>query len=338
MIVVKISHPSHGCPYILRQLNVTQTIMQNYEFHINDGIQEADYWFVLDELYEKVEKCYCPESHVFLATGEPPYIKLYSKAYTNQFSKVFSCQNNVIKRHNGIKSIPFLPWMAGSKQIDGMALWNNDNCLDYNYFKTDNTILDKIDKIAVVTSNKRFTKGHCQRLDFIEYLQNKIPGKIDLYGNGFIPIEDKYSVMSKYKYMLVLENCSYPSYITEKLMDAFLCNCFPFYYGAPDIYNYFTPNELIKIDILKQEESYKSIKNALLVDTFKTHINDILSAKDKVLDKYNLFSLILNVIEVQNAYEKKSNISKDNIELINMKKDLEWRIKMRLKKYFTIDF
>lgn len=49
------------------------------------------------------------------------------------------------------------------------------------------------------------------------------------------PIKDKLAFQSKYKFVLALENCSSPGYLTEKFADAALADAIPIYWGDPNI-------------------------------------------------------------------------------------------------------
>ncbi|MEJ8755698.1 glycosyltransferase family 10 [Pontibacter sp. H259] len=74
--------------------------------------------------------------------------------------------------------------------------------------------------------------------------QNNLP---DLYFNaaqkaGATPVTDKLETLNKFKYSLCFENCSYPSYITEKVFDCFFSGTIPVYLGAPDITAYIPAN------------------------------------------------------------------------------------------------
>ena len=323
MKIVKLTTPS-SVPPLKRQTPNSSLTWGNYKFIINEEIEEADYWIVGDELSAKEVSCRCARENVFLTTGESAYIKLYSRSFTKQFAKVFSFQRNLFLRKNTVKSLPMLPWFAGAKQVDEMKVWDTINYLDYDFFVND-TPVKTINRIAVVTSNKRLTKGHCRRLDFICDLQKALPGIIDLYGNGFIPIADKYPVLSQYKYQLVIENSCYPSYITEKLADAYLCECYPFYIGAKDVADYFPADSFCQLDINDVGGSISKIKKALQEDAYPKYHNEIKKAKDLILNKYNIFPTIVDIIEKYG----KENRPKEIITLTN-KHDLEWKISMRV--------
>lgn len=329
-IHVKIT-TSQSAPPFQRQIPNKSYIWDNIHFHICDDFATPDAWFVIDDLpHEETVKI--NKKNIFLSTGEPPFVKLYSGRYTKQFSKVLSCQKNVYTRSNGIKAFPLLPWMAGAKQEDGMNKWSNDY-LDYNFFH-ENHFKKENDKIAIITSNKRGTKGHNQRFLFVEKITKYFPDIIELYGNGFKPIADKFDVYSKYKYVICIENCSYPSYWTEKIADAYLCEAFPLYYGAPDLNNYFPQESYTPININDSEQAIKIIQHVLENNLYEKNYNSILQAKKLVLNKYNMLFTIKEFIKqnISSDYQNKKDIT-----ILPLKDDLGIKILRRLHKYFKME-
>lgn len=329
MIHIKITTP-RTVPPIQRQIPANSYIWDDVYFHINDDFATPDAWFVIDDLPHE-ETVQINKKNIFLSTGEPPYVKLYSARYTKQFSKVLSCQKNVYIRSNGIKAFPLLPWMAGAKQEDGMNKWSDDY-LDYNFFY-ENHFRKENDKIAIITSNKRGTKGHNQRFLFVEKIAKHFPDKIELYGNGFKPIADKFDIYSKYKYVICIENCSYPSYWTEKIADAYLCESFPLYYGAPNIDNYFPPHSYTPININNPEEAIKIIQHVLENNFYERYYDSILHAKNLILNEYNMLFAIKEFVK-QNLSPDFQN--KNDITISPLKDDLGIKILRRLHKYFKL--
>jgi len=71
---------------------------------------------------------------------------------------------------------------------------------------------------------------HPVRLHFIEML--KRIGNVDVYGNYVgKPVANKYDIAKDYKYSVCFENDHFPGYITEKLIDAYLTETIPLYWG-----------------------------------------------------------------------------------------------------------
>ena len=299
-----------------RQLPCEQYI-SNCRFLIGNTEKHCDYCFVLDGKKNAIE-VECLHSNIILAICEPLSVKIYSMPYVKQFGRVASFYK-ISSLKNIPIDIPLLPWMAGAKYDIKGKKWNTESLLTYDYFKND--ILDeKIDKIVVITSNKAFTKGHKKRLKFVYKLKEVLGEKLDIYGTGFQPISDKYEVMKHYKYALVIENSYIENYWTEKLADAYLSECLPFYYGCPNINDYFFDDEIISIDINNVYQTIHIIKSALETDLYTNFKHNIKQAKNKVLDKYNLFFQIANFVN-----SDKSLVNKDvNTFVISPMKQSLW--------------
>jgi hypothetical protein len=58
-------------------------------------------------------------------------------------------------------------------------------------------------------------------------------------------VDDKLSLLARYRFALVFENTRFPGYISEKLFDCFFARCIPIYSGAPDIAQYVPPPAFI---------------------------------------------------------------------------------------------
>jgi hypothetical protein len=52
---------------------------------------------------------------------------------------------------------------------------------------------------------------------------------------GELPVLEKVSTLSNYRFALCFENTAFPGYVTEKIFDCFVAGCIPIYLGAPDI-------------------------------------------------------------------------------------------------------
>lgn len=308
MIKVKIS--DYGdMPPIIRQTPSSSGIWDNIEFHVNEPIDDADYWFVMHSCARK-EECRCPKENIYLLTQEPISVKPYPNAYLNQFSGVLSCQEDLVSR-GAIRSFPANPWFVGAKMI-ARNPWRWQ--ITHNYDSLSNRIdTERFNKIAIITSNKRLTEGHIKRLEFIKQIKLEFPDKIDIFGSGFREIEDKYDIYTKYRYALIIENSCYPDYWTEKLSDCYLSECFPLYYGCPNIDEYFPTGSFEKININDIEKSISIISKYLNQDVFLSDTKRLVSeSKDLILNKYNIFALISRIINSRsntNRFKSKIQIN-----------------------------
>lgn len=236
----------------------------------------------------------------------------------------------IIEKEKTLKSMPASPWFVGAQMLSRNPwVWDENNYLDYNYFCLE-TGNNSINKLAVVTSNKVTTKGHQRRLDFIYKLKELLSDLVDIYGTGFIPIKDKYEIYSKYKYALIIENSNYLDYWTEKIADCYLSNCFPFYIGCPNIKTYFPDSSLEELSFDNLEYAVKAIKEAIMNDRYNRVKPILKEAKRMVLDKYNIFFVILQYIK---QCDRQNYTLKEDIEINPIScftSDLGYRIKNRI--------
>lgn len=102
----------------------------------------------------------------------------------------------------------------------------------------------KTREVSAISSGKRMTEGHRQRLAFLERYRERF----DLFGNSFRHLPRKELGLNDYRFSVAIENGSYATYFTEKILDCFATGTIPIYRGAPDIAEHFDPNGILFID------------------------------------------------------------------------------------------
>lgn len=297
MIKVKVSTAFPDWP-LIRQTPFSEGIWGDFQFYINQDVDECDYWVVYDSLFQ-TETVYCSPNNTILITGEPPDIKKYNPEFIDQFGMIITCHRN-INHPNVIYTQQALPWMIGWKSLDSTI---NTFTKDYDELKS-NRILEKSKLISVIASNKKITSGHRKRLEFVKKIKNVFGDDIDIFGRGYNEISDKWDAIYKYKYHIVLENSAVLDYWTEKIADCFLSEAFPLYYGCPNIFDYFSENSLIQIDINNYADSIKNIQVCIENRMFEKNIENIRAQKSKILDIYNLFPMICDIISKNESFDK----------------------------------
>jgi hypothetical protein len=79
-------------------------------------------------------------------------------------------------------------------------------------------------RACIISSSSAHREAAVQTLR--KYMQ------VDVYGKmGDIPVKEKYSVARNYEFMICFENDLYPGYVTEKLVEAYVCETVPLYWG-----------------------------------------------------------------------------------------------------------
>lgn len=97
---------------------------------------------------------------------------------------------------------------------------------------------------SLIASAKRDWEGHRLRHLIVDHIRSS-GLDVDIMGRGYRPFADKADGLAPYRYSVVIENTREPSYFTEKLVDALLCNTVPIYWGAPDIAEFFDVSGMI---------------------------------------------------------------------------------------------
>lgn len=303
MLRVKLSFPDTNWP-ILRQTPGNKGVWGNCQFFVNDEYEEYDYLVVYDSINEKKKiNCKC----TILVTGEPESVKNYDPAFLKQFDYVISCQEN-LKHDYLIISQEALPWHIGRVQKNHVNI-----AFSKNYDELKSIVTIKKEKlISVIASNKQITKGHQERVKFIQILKDEFNDTIDVFGRGFNEVGDKWDAIAPYKYHIVLENSSYRNYWTEKLSDCYLAGSFPIYYGCKNLSEYFPEGSFKTIDISDQRNSFKIIWECINGRVFEKNLEKIELCKNLILDNYNLFPMVVDLIN-SNSIKPFSNFRNKNI-------------------------
>lgn len=257
-----------------------------YVFTADPCCRDYDWLLVYDELPVRDEgtfssgreKLFCPRSRTILATWEPPTIKHYSRAYLGQFGHLLTN----------------LPLDRRARISRGYYRWLNDRSYGENLAWTPQT---KTRLISAVCSAKamRWTKHHA-RIELLKHLVAEVP-EAEWYGHDVRSFDRKCDVMDAYKYHVAIENYIAPHYWTEKLSDAFLCECLPFYAGAPDLADDFPAESFIPIPIDNPAEAVAIINDAIAGNEYEKRREAIAEARHLVLTKYNFWAQTVALIE-----------------------------------------
>lgn len=261
-----------------------------YEFVSDPSCPAYDWLVVYDELPERDvgtfrrghEELRCPRACTMLATVEPTSIKSYSRAYTRQFGHLLTNRPFEAERHPHYHlGRGYYRWFIGRSYAEAMR-----------------TVLPpKTRQISAICSSKQM-KGarHRDRFTLMEALAGAIP-EMDWFGHGVRSFGRKYEVMDPYKYQVVAENHIAPHHWSEKIADAFLSECLPFYAGAPDLADDFPPASFIPIPLDDPAKAAEIIKAGMQAGEYERRLPAIREAKRLVLTKYNFWAQVIDVIK-----------------------------------------
>lgn len=288
MIKVKLTTPFPEWP-LVRQTPGSKGVWANCAFVINDELAECAWWVVYEDLLQ-TETVNCSRSHTIFITGEPETVKEYPPAFLTQFGTVITSHRN-LDHPNVLRVQQALPWHIGLRQNNHAI---QDGWLYYDQLK----VLQPSPKakcMSVMCSDKDFTDGHRRRLAFTRKLSEHFGNRLDVFGHGVREIEDKWEALAEYKYHVVLENSSCPHYWSEKLSDAYLGWTYPFYYGCPNLEEYFTSNAFVRVDIMDPVASIEIMEQAIAQHVYEQQLVLLAESRTLILERYNLFSLLAKV-------------------------------------------
>jgi hypothetical protein len=179
-------------------------------------------------------------------------------------------------------------------------MWYND-LVDKSFFE-DAAKVKKKKKISFITSSINLPIGNYgKRINLLnEILYSDLP--IDIYGRGLNIkdsrykgfIENKFQGLLGYDYSIAIENSCEKNYVSEKFFDCVLCNTMPIYYGAPNIEDVYNKESFIPLgdNTKKWLEKLRSITE----EGSKPNIESLNKAKDLYFEKYNLYTLLKEIL------------------------------------------
>lgn len=246
----------------LKKINIKKPLFIDYDLNIGEynGITlfvDRDILKYNNKRIKSKYKC------IFLAECKAITFSLYEHVENNleEYDLIFTHNYELYKKNP--KKIILVP---GSTTI-----------LDYNQWD----IYKKSNLISWVTGqmkeHENLLKGYVERHNLLSLLKKKNyqikNKKIDLFGLSVNkPFIDKIVTLKKYMFCIVIENCKYDYYFTEKLLDCLLTGTIPIYWGCPSIGNIFnsegilsfeTLDDLIKIIDNINEDFYYSKMNII---------------------------------------------------------------------------
>ena len=277
MITVKVS----GVPAsterwgnLPRQSFGGKGIWNNYRF-VSGDTRECDYWVVYDQI-PKTERCRCPPKNTIFITGEPEELGAYPTKFLNQFGNIITSHSDIAGRTtaNVFRMQECHPWIV-NKSYDELVSMPCSSA--------------KPKLISLVTTRK-YKKRYHAALKLKEHFRERL----DLFGEGINPISNKWDALYPYQYSIAMENSRADDYFTEKLTDCYLAQAYPFYYGAPNIGDYFPHKSYTVIDIDNIPQTIDTIERVIEAGTNRSDIN---TARELCLNKYNFFPTIIRLIE-----------------------------------------
>ncbi len=264
------------------------------EFTFDRDDRNYDWLVVYDELPPAVgqprksarEELVCHPDNTILFTTEPCSIKTYGRHYTEQFGHVVTPQPSWALPHR------HRYWQQGSNHW----FYGGETGTPMSRERLLAGPPSKTDGLSMVCSTKaQWHTQHARRAEFAQALRERLP-ELTAFGRGIRPINDKAEAMDAFRYHVVLENHIAPHHWTEKLSDAFLARCLPFYAGAPNTDDYFPVGSVIHIDMSDPDGAAAIIRQAMADGLYEQRLPLIEEARRRVLEDYHLFAVIADIV------------------------------------------
>jgi hypothetical protein len=285
---------TYGDQRWLRQFPGNKPVWGNCEFILEPKAEDFDWLVVYNDLPASIKevKLPCSQEQTILVTTEPSTIKAYGNAFTAQFGHVLTSQPEwALPHRNRIYSQPALQWFYGM---------GSERLISYDEMVA-NPPLEKTKLIATVCSTKQQKHTlHHRRYHFTQELKKRIPD-LEIFGHGVRPMADKAESLDPYRYHIAIENFIGFHHWTEKLSDPFLGVTLPFYCGCPNAADYFPEESFIPIDIGDVDGASEIIRKAIRDGEYEKRLPYILEARRRVLEEYNIFSVLSRIVESRNA-------------------------------------
>ncbi len=281
---VRITWPKNE--YISRQTFGNSMIWGNYEFTFED-IETADYWIIVNNYQLENLRCFCPPTNIIYILQEPSTVSEYnndnhSEQFIKQFGSLITTQD-CIQGSNVIYQQVGIPWLL-NKSIEDLII---------------QPIPDKKKLISIATSNKTYTKGHRNRIECAMKIKRYFGSYVDLFGRGFKDFDDKWDIVSPYRFHISIENSVEKNYFSEKIVDPILAYTLPLYYGCPNISNFFDLPEYLQIlDLNSFDTVKKKIKYIIENDDiYENNLQFLTESRIKILEKYNFFPMLCAIMD-----------------------------------------
>ncbi len=208
---------SQGGSFGAGDLNIHPT---HFEWNWSDE-KAGDIVVITEECMDAVDSC--KELVKILLIIEPeqispePYRRIREPRMYSKFTHILTYNQSLLK----LNKEKFMPFFFGGCWI----------------MPDQRGIHVKPKNISIIASGKTNTIGQRMRHEAISQFAKDY--KIDVYGRGYAPVENKITALEDYKFSIVIENDLEGGIISEKLIDCLQTGTIPLYYGHPSWADHF---------------------------------------------------------------------------------------------------
>lgn len=250
---------------------------------VRDDSRRPDWQIVFNHPGSSAVRFEASPDRVLFAIGEPPTMPFrHLQLGQGRGTTVLTSDEELAASKNRARRFLLTPCMTRT--------WSMKR--PYDELKR-TSVVEKPGRLSWVTSNLAMVAGHHKRLRFLDALRERV--SFDLYGRGFRPVPDKWEALAPYRYSIAFENSQERFYFTEKIMDCFVAETMPIYFGCPNILDFFPAESLVIIDP-EAPDVFDRIEQVANSDLHIRNRDAILEAKRLVLDEYNVFARLARII------------------------------------------
>ena len=246
-------------------------------------------WIVIDTFHtfsDHLPTIYIQVEPQVILSSEQYLIENYHKYHT-----IYTFNKNVLEKCPNAK-----------KYVYGTT-WISPNNID---------ISKKQFKISSLSGSKRIgeSRGHVLRqvLYHHQHLFHEFPitwyrsraqiPHLTDYGNNPL-LSHKTELFDEFQFALVIENSKETNYFTEKIMDCLLTKTIPFYWGCPNIADYFDTTGWIILETESVEELLEKCRT-LTSDYYSTYTNIIEKNYETAKQYINFTDNLNNAVSTRN--------------------------------------
>ena len=99
-----------------------------------------------------------------------------------------------------------------------------------------------------------------------------------------------------YRYTIVVEDRASPNYFTERVLEALLAECLPFYWGCPNLGDHLDPRAFIQLPLDDLAASRRIVEEAMAQEEWARRIDAIRREKRRILDETQFFPTLARVV------------------------------------------
>jgi hypothetical protein len=318
----------------LRQLKSTDSTWGKTKYYFDMENHPDAGWLVVFSAWPQTDfVTTIPRERRIFVAGEPESFHVYQPKFLDQFGTVLTTQSKC-KHNHAIHSQVGINWFAGVRFQPGPERFRA--ALNFADFEREVPVKTKL--CSVVCSDQTVTKGHRERLAFVNQLKLAFGDQIDFYGRGSRPMPDKDEALADYTFHIALENSQHQDYWTEKLADPILRGSFPIYSGCTNVAEYFPEDSYAVIDSGNPNKSIETIRRILKQGLNTSQLDALSQSRKKILYEYNIFQVLENMFPAIDAKLKLQSPLNIRVQLFSDHEIKNQKFSRRLKRYVSSIF